>query len=766
MVDQKWTTRSIETAINGLSRLCYLDANETSPTPLNNKTITVNDFTQFQNVNGVKKVFKTADMPFNDTATFTTSGTVGQPALFTFVYDAGTPADLYATDNNLRITGSSNPAYDGEITITILTPTTFTAVNFTGSPILVLAGGPDTGDLVRILEDKDYKIFTSITIPLGLGYEGVNDYTGTITSESRTKFKFSMTGNGTFLKLRNVRLFSLDDVDVLDISGLPGSSTNTLFDIEGTYNLALSAVIVTRSLLQNFQNLGTLKGLIYTVDFITYNSYTNGFVTEDIQPLQGTAIILSQGNGSTFMKVNNSKELYIPTGAPIPFERLDTPSALNFSNIQPFLFANDILLDVNPSNNIINSNIVTDSSATFGGKIFKDSTFADSGTITAFAAAPAPRDATHTLLTVGATNLDNGQLIKIQNTTNFQDDFIVSALTATTIEIEIPFEGTDTTGTWQAYRFVQAFTDGGTSTATGPLTYSSNGQNGTTVTASANLPADFIKDRSVLHAGTTNYLGSFHIFNLTANSYDIQDQFVATETSGGTATMFLTNLAAVNHNLTTGIPVLVSEAIDFNEGGIVRVIGAFNDSLTIDITFPSPAPIAQTGKLLDGSLTGETAKNVTVANVAGELNSASKMSFHMNGNLEPTPLTLDEWSDIVLSGGATPVPVKITFDKDWEIIDKVKGKWKYVGIKDFKGHLTLPLIFTSANNKDISLRILKNNGRMPNQNEKSFTTQNAQTAMTIGDSIFAQTNDEFNVQVINRTDSVDVTFTNFEPILQ
>jgi hypothetical protein len=103
--------------------------------------------------------------------------------------------------------------------------------------------------------------------------------------------------------------------------------------------------------------------------------------------------------------------------------------------------------------------------------------------------------------------------------------------------------------------------------STGTITaMADNGAGGTTITHTGTNPGN---GRKVTQSGTTDYNGTFTIFNASAGQYDIDTPFTTNEATGTWDFESVTITTSAAHGLSDGEAVLINKSTNYNFGRVI-----------------------------------------------------------------------------------------------------------------------------------------------------------------------------------------------------
>jgi len=695
-----------------------------------NKRMSITTLNSFQSLQNTVIVRSAADLPDAIENNFINVENDGSGnAQFVF-----SSAHNFSDGQIVEILNSSVVAYDGFHTIKFIDTFKFSVIGLTFST-------DANGDTVRCLDrDTAYIIAAQILTVNGYRQVGVPSppslfNVNAFDSTNIGKNLISMVGNNkTFLTSTGKNFMHFNNMFIVDFT-----KNNTLFNITGTRTFIDEGVLPRVTGFDGFKFLGTVSNTTFGETFNSFTNFQNPFIFNNVN-FGSSHTLIAPTTTAAWIEINNLN----------PNDSISTQITALDPNITD---SSNSILKINPATPKENTFVITDSGQT-GGNYFEPRTFSESNTITGFAAAPSPRNLTHTVVTVPntlATGQDNNQKARISQTTNYNGDFLITTVIAfTSFEIAIPFVSAETSGLYQRLRFIFEYSADIdlVSTLTG---FADNGKNGTTITASATLPAGYFDNRRITITGTTKFDGQFRIFNVTTTTFDILKTF---ETGGttGTGTIKITDLGIFGHGFPIGPnrPFLIDKSINYDEG----VIGEVTGGATVKVDLPFTVD-DQTGELLEGSLTPR-ATNVLLDTVSGELNSKAKGSFSLNNNNTATTITvIGKYETLVLDDNAIPPILKIplvneTRDTElFRLISTTNGILEYRGLEPFSGQLLATMSVTGGNGNTYTFRALRNNALMVDGTESSVKLGNIDARFSYQVSISAVTGDQFKLQVKN-----------------
>lgn len=681
----------------GEDRIAIRDFEDADPTTTN-KEITVNDFLNTPNILTVRK---TEDLPDRLPAAFTSvADNTSGDARFIF-----TVAHGYLDGQRIKISSVlpvEQVAYEGVHTIKVITAFQFDVIGLS-------FGANATGNCIRLIpKNTGYRLVASIIT--AFGYELEDESNLTIFSPN-TSNTITVAGFGqTFLTGRLVKVINLRNLVVNGVPPpppvIPGQFTQILFNLEGVYGPNTSALVCRHTTFPAFASLGSVDGLTIAWADSAFIAYGIGMqVTNCLTNIANCAMLPFSASNTPWLSFNN-----IQKGLFDPIANTEIPFAVTMTNLTVFNSVNAPVLFINPANNEKNEIAITGSTKSLGGNFFKLSRVSQTGTITAFSDSTA-RPGTHTKVTAVNTfgSSTDVQKARITNTINYNRDFLVSAPTSTTFDIDIVFlpspAPVETSGNFDQLLFIsQTFEE--VDVVVNFDSIASNGRGGVTITDADDLPSSFIDGRRITISGTTNFNGEFKILNVKTKSFDILKPAFPTES--GAATMQLTELFVQKHGLATNtiFPAFIDESLRHDGGGIAKVLNVFD----IQIDVPFTVGPTDTGLLFDGSLTGKS-PNVLVDNVSGVSNSKAKGSFFMSGNSQITEITANIFTDLNLNSLAKETKDTVLF----KLIDPNTGELEFRGLEPFSGQLAAVIFVTKDGGGqpiDYILRAVKNDGRM------------------------------------------------------
>ncbi len=688
------------------------------------ETFNILNWIEVNGSNAVINVREVADFPDALTASFTTVENNGGNPQFVFTVPHG-----YSNKQTVLIENSTDSSYNGFNIITVISTTKFSILSLSFNMTA-------TGDCTRCLNpNTHYKIGVPITTLFG--YRRVDNSSLIITSENNFVNKIQMIGgNTTFLTFRGTGFVQLFATTIEDLSEtFPTPTTNQFLDVIGpNVATAFGFLIIKDCDIDFFGKLGNVDEFPFVIRESGVLFYNEGFTCQN-SLVTNNNILVFTFTPSTYLTLNNT-----------------TPNlpGSNFNTITPNLPAGVNLLNIAPSMDETNKVNITDSASTLGGNYFKPGTEA-LGDITAFSGTVGLNPVNVTSTDIGA-DLGSQVFINITKSTNFNGEFETTFVDADTVSIVVPggfVAGGITTGKWEQVRIITNLTAGAANAGT-ISTIVSNGKGGVTVTA--NTGTSLEEGASMTLTGTTFYNGTFRAFDVGNGVFDIHEPHTFDD-SGGFWSENKINLEIFNHGLTLGVPVLIDKTPNNDGPSSIQTIVSTNN---VEISGVFVASTTQ-GLLLDGSLT-QSAKNVLLNTVSGELNSKAKGSFSVDGNTQLTVLTLNTFVDLSLHPGGSPQLVVESQDTElFKLTDPLTGELEYIGLEPFSGQLISSLVFDGGNNKVLTFRAVKNGGAMVDRTTKTITGQNNQSTLTFVVSVTAVTNDKFRLQIDNTTDSTDIT---------
>jgi len=175
------------------------------------------------------------------------------------------------------------------------------------------------------------------------------------------------------------------------------------------------------------------------------------------------------------------------------------------------------------------------------------------------------------------------------------------------------------------------------------LSLADNGSGGTTVTATAALPASIVDTRKLTISATTNYNGTFAIFNVTATTFDIAVAFVGDDATGSWDFNSVTFTTGAAHTLSDGLAVQIEKSfLEYNKGRVIFDASASVFSMD-NIIFQSPG----------GALTGEWTTSLKQDD--------TRMTVSGNGDQQDTATIvvgdISTPETLVIPGNNTPVDI-------------------------------------------------------------------------------------------------------------
>jgi len=647
-------------------------------------------------------------------------------------------------------TNNFTTVYDQFALISTVGVNTFTATTLAGAPINLIGTENGTGILIRCLEkDTEYQVVTSIATEKG--YRLVDATRLSIVVVLGPENRITVSNGATFLIGRLVRGLAFQNIIVQAPEQLP-PFPETYFDIEGDNN-PLSAIITWRDTsVQGFGNLGRVDGASFACADAIFPAYAVGFtITNSIINIANVGYLPFAGTFSSFLTINNIQE-----GLISPISQSVLPYTVTMTNLTALNAGNETGVNINPATPLTNTFSITNTTKPIGGEMFKAGSSASSSLISSFSGTP---NSLPTIVTTDSPHgLVDGQTIEISRTTNYNGRFVISSASGSVLTIQRVFIADDGDGDLISIRKITLITDGGTVNLTA-LSYADNGRGGTIV-SSLGIDAEFINGRRVTIEATTNYNGTFKIFNVIDTvSFEIMKKFEATELSGGTGKMELSDLTIVNSNLALPLPLLIDESIAYDEG-VIGSLGGVN-LVTVDLPFTATG----TGIVTDGSL-DERAKNVLVNTVSGEINSKANGSVLSKGT--GISVTLDDnlFHDFNL-GVIGNAAVEGSDNELFRLTNDVTGEIEYRGEEPFKGRLSFTgSIVSSGSAVDHTFRVVKNGGIMVDNYESAVSIGSAIVSQSFDVPISAEKGDKFRGQFKRDGGNGSATIQNLSTIIQ
>lgn len=761
----------------------------------------------------VVNVRSAADFPDAKTATITSVSDNGsnQPRFF-FTTPHG------YTDGQSVLIAATPATYDGFHVIKRIDDNNFDIVALTFNATVA---GPVTRTLAA---NTQYNI--GVQIITTLGYRGVDGSNYGFTSTATFANNILIAGAVTFLTVFGPSNVVIKSLNVIDVTGGAAIGVATALNIVGNGVVPQSLLVIRNSLFANFGSLGNIDETFLGAIGVGLISFNNGITGQNTSMTANNIVIANFApNGSTGVTINNIK----PNVPPVVFN-LATPFVVPTNTVLDIKASNPISNTVTVTSgsgtlggdyfkagkSTIPSGAITQFATGGGNDVIVTSanhgltngeTVVISGTTNYngpflvssvatntfefniaggfvgdeapatwvkqqniggfFNATPGNNPVT---VTAVANQLVNGQQVDISGTTNYNGRFVISAVAANTFEITInggfvAGSGGET-GTWIAVRNITAVADGVTNVSS-ISKFSDNGKGSTRVEV-ADLFGIPTEGAFMVISGTTNYNGSFVVFNVVDGApgfFDIPVPFQGDDATGA-ATERLILITSDGHRLAQGDTILVSGTLDakYDRGYVIQLISG--NEIAVGAVFDVTSSI---GFIKDGSLDG-SAKNVLVNSVSGELNSKAKGSFSMDGNIELTDLVVNVYVPLELhTVTPTPNPEIVEQSQDTELFrlsDKLTGELEYIGLEPFSGQLTATIEFANSNNKTLKFRAEKNSAIMVDRAVTTVTGQNNPTNATIIASVSAVTGDKFRLSINNTTDSTDTTIVSITTVIQ
>ncbi len=740
-----------------------------------------------------------ADLPDALLSTLTSvGGSVSNPAIFTF-----TVAHGYSEGQTVEIiTDPTEATYDGFHVIENVTEFTFevAGINFT------VTATSATDGVTRCLANNTNYVISVANLDLVNGLKYIDGANVSLTSSNRYVNQILFSGpNKTFLTGRNIGTIEIDLI-VTDTSGAFPATSNTLFNMTGTGLGVTEILFVDNSRFNFFSSLGTITGLSIGLRNTLFIQYITGLVTNNTAFNVSRIVAFTLIPGNTFLTIENLVQniLNFPITSVFSGNTFTLPSPTsNVFNVKPNLLLGNTI-------------VVTNSTELGGGNYFQPSTGLEGSistirsTVTGTITSVADAGVNLSILTSSTTGLSDGDIVVLNGTTDYDGEFVISNLLLDTsfevvfanfvgtrtgtwdkvignavvttsaphslangqsVEIagtvnsegislvsnasgsvfQIPnFKNTDITGTFKQARVITLIADEATNTGavTGAI---DNTVSGTTIQA-ASIGTTLLNGDKVTITGSipTDYNGTHTIFNVVDSvSFDIAVAFNGDATAGIWTENRVT-LTIETHGLTNGTPILVNKTVNYDGGAVIKE----STASTIIINRVFVATETSGGLVFDGSL-DQTAVNVLLNTVSGEVNSKAKGSFSLTTNTEITNIvTVGIFVDLNLDSA------KVVESSDTElfrVIDKVTGEIEYRGIQPFSGQLSATISATKESTANdtrfYTMRAVKNGGVMIDDYTTNFaiTGNNNTVPVSLGflTSITAVTSDKFKLQITN-----------------
>ena len=610
---------------------------------------------------------------------------------------------------------------------TVFNPNTFdvTGLTFTTN---------GSGDTLRTL-DNNTGYFLNIPVASDVGWVLPPDANILIHADFASVNNITITGGGNTLlsTLTGETMASLQlrNVDLLD----GGPFANTAFDLTGTSSVApnISIAFFTDISVGLFGNLGTLTNIFNPQLFLNMVPFASGLTLNNAVVNVIGALYQPAFPSVDIFTINNLE---------------DTAQLSTFISISTPVIPSSSVFNINPATPLSNSVVISDSGPAGGGDYFKLGT-EETGAITAFAVSGG-----NTEVTSASHGLVAGQSLEISESINYNGRFaIVGTPGANDFVIARTFVGNDAVGNFTQVKAIETFAANTATVGTVDST-ADNGASGTTVTDTAH---GLVDGTSVTIAGTTSYNGTFTIFNVTTNTFDIAVAFVGDES--GTWVANKTTLTVTAHGFSNGTPILVDETIDYDGGYLVESITA--DTLVINTIFVTDE---STGIVTDASL-DQNALNVLVNTVTGVINSKPKASSFVNANATSfTPgstfgdLTLGTVGDAANEGSDNEL---------WRLTDELTGEMEYRGLEPFSGSLISSISATSSGGDQIfRFRAVKNSGPMVDQIETRLSIGGATLTTSLIVPVTAITGDKIRIQVLREAGGSTLVVDDLATVIQ
>ena len=226
------------------------------------------------------------------------------------------------------------------------------------------------------------------------------------------------------------------------------------------------------------------------------------------------------------------------------------------------------------------------------------------------------------------------------------------------------------------------------SLASGTITQmADNGSSGTTI-SSATV---YLEDETVTQTATTNYNGTFRIFNVVAGvSYDIFTAFVGDDATGTVNSARLSIGLAGGHGISTGDNIKITGTNFYN--GFVTSLNISGDTLTVNGDFVS----TNTGTIeRDGSL-DETDPRVSAIGNKGINNSHIIASAYVNNNATANGAIVNNTFTDMVFGTTGSALIASSVMERWRLKDEVNGTFEYIQNRSFDGFITFDFTVESS----------------------------------------------------------------------
>lgn len=701
----------------------------------------------------------------------------------------------YTENQTLQIATTTPSTLDDFYVISIISTTVIRI------PFIGVVPSTDTGTATRCLASNTvYQL--EIPYNTSLGFKQVDGAPSPITGQNT--IRSSNTLINTLTLDADVFLFDADTFGSLILQDLSITVTNpfapfgTLFALDGI-NIANNPFLqIKNSQVNGIKNLGSLKNLFFVNDVTSFFLYQTGLSLENV-PTQSSGLSQGPFPGSTpvFSSIKNLTAL--------PATSIFTGIQNFFQNAGPSVFdidpatliANRVtILDSGPATPAqyfkngtekrgtitAYASVTTSPIATTGatGIVGLTPTTIQTGDTTGLVDGDAVviegttdyngihgitnltantsfdiivpfvssqtgtwvESLSPTLVTSAGHTLSNGDTVEIENSINYNQNFVISnVIASTSFEIPREFGGNDAKGNFIQLKPITAYSildsDSGSITAfAGTVGFSP-----TTVTIGINSIVD---GQFIVITGTTSYNGTFVVSNSTGTTVDITTPFVADDATGSWSTSN-TRVTTDSTGLSVSDSILIDETVN-NDGGFVifNIAGATSFDIFKIFTVNDA-----TGVWRDSSLSQQDLA-VVLADVQNEINSFAKGSYFVNSNTEDTVFEIDDFYVDFILGISGSAAIEGSDNERWRLINDVTGEIEYRGIEPFSGSLFATMTLQKPGGgqaRDYLFRGIKNGGLMFDQRETPLQLENAIVSFAFTIPITAKTNDKFKLQV-------------------
>ncbi len=588
-------------------------------------------------------------------------------------------------------TGVVRTANIGDNTISVVNPHAFDipALAFTANA---------KGDIARSL-NPNIAYFLHAPIVTEFGYKKVPNTVLAIHSLNRAINFILLTGqNTTFLDDEAMIGTDLFNLRVIDGSGVFPATTNRLFNATG---FGVTTPLVMRQCQFFFFNdLGVVNNLFWDWDSgSAVIQYSKGFELNECDIAHERCLVRNDEDDVTFMDINN-----IDPESPSKIMSLVSVVA----NI-----TKGSMFNINPATLLKHTITLINGNKSLGGNYFKPGSEVTGG-ITSF------QDAGGGDVVVTVVNsLVSGQTVRITNSINYNDDFVVVFASGTAFTFTHTFDGNDGEANYQQVRKITAYAADNLSTRLINI-FVDDSPNGTIVQTSSPIETELVNGMTVLifTNPATDYSGLHKVSNINRGSqeFNIDVPFSGENPSQLEYTVQRTSITIPNHDLPIGtLPILVDETIDYDGGEEADII----DANTIRLNFKPFITNETTGVVLDGSL-NQDALNMTISVVEDVKSSAPLGSTFMSGNAVQTIINnQNEWVDLVLgdSGNSSnPRVEESPNNTKHRLINPINGELEHRDLKFIEGNTRISVsAFSSGGSQKFEFRIVKNGGVLPKE---------------------------------------------------